>query len=421
MSGSEIRSFEIKQLAARISAVVRSRRAFFCFVIIISALKLALSAVAPASYDLRDIVTLVASNHPLIGPWIVLYPPLYSPLNSTLNQLESWYAATPPAMGLNMQLISLLFRMPIFGLDLAIGGVLYYTVRRMGSPSQGRLASLIWFANPYSFLGTELLGVPDVLATFFVVVAISLLISRRPIWSGIFLALGICTKFYPILLMPPLLIFACSAGVSRRHRLAIFGLSLVGLFCYLSWILPFGTRYLTQYSPVTQPIPMFLGSYVTNTYGFVFVLILFYGLLGLFARKTNDPFGTLLSTFLVFYVVSSPYPQYLVWAMPLMAIDVCLHRSRGALFIAFCSLAFIQWFLVSPALITPSGYSLLMIPFTGDRLPWYSVAIGHLLDTPVVDNLLLPIVSSCLVGIIVFYAVDLSRNWFRIGSRDPAK
>ena len=420
MSGSEIRSFEIKQLPARLSAVVRNRRVFFCCMAILSIVKLALSAIAPASYDLRDIVTLVASNR-LIGPWIVLYPLLYSPLNATLNQLESWYATTPPAMGLNMQLISLLFRIPIFVFDLAIAGVLYYTVRRMGSPSQARLASLIWFANPYSFLSTELLGVPDVLATFFVVVAISLLISRRPIWSGIFLALGICTKFYPILLIPPLLIYACSAGVSRRNRLTIVGSSLVGLFCYLSWVLPFGTEYLTQYSPVTQPIPMFLGSYVTNSYGFVFVLILFYGLLGLFARKIDDPFGTLLSTFLVFYVVSSPYPQYLVWAMPLMAIDVGLHRQRGALFIAFCSLAFIQWFLVSPALITPSGYSLLMIPFTGDNLPWYSVAIGHLLDTPVVGNLLLPIVSSSLVGIIVFYAVDLSRNWFRISSRDAMK
>lgn len=413
MPGTEIRSFEIKQLPTRISAVVRNRKAFFCTVATISILKLALSAVAPASYDLRDIVSLVASDHPLIGPWIMLYPPLYSRLIASLTQLQLWYIATPPAMDLNMRLTALLFRIPIFVLDLGIAGVLYYTVRKIGSPFQGRLASLIWFANPYSFMGTELLGVPDVLATFFVVVAISLLISRRPILSGIFLALGICTKFYPIILVPPLLIFASSAGVSRRHRLMILGLSLVGVFCYLSWVLPFGTQYLTQYSPVTQPIPMFLGSYVTNTYGFVFVLILFYGLLGLFARKTDTPIVTLLSTLLVFYVVSSPYPQYLIWAIPLMAIDVALRRSRGALFIAFCSLAFIQWFLVSPALITPSGYSLLMIPFTGDNLPWYSAAIGHLLDTPVVGNLLLPIVSSSLVGIIVFYAVDLSRNWFR--------
>ena len=324
-------------------------------------------------------------------------------------------------MNLNMQLTSLLFRLPIFGLDLGIAVALYYIVKKMASVFEARLASLVWFMNPYPFLSMELLGVPDVLATFFVVLVFAMLILRRPILSGVFLALGVLVKLFPILLLPTILIFAHTDGVSRKDRLVVLCFSLIGLLSYLSWVVPSGTQYLTQYSPVTQPMPVFVGSYVTNSYGFVFIMILFYGLLGLFAKKTNNPMGLLLPTFLIYYVVSNPYPQYLTWAMPLMVLDVVLHRSRAPIFAAFCGLAFVQWFLVSPALITPSGYSLLMIPFTGNQLPWYSIAIGNFLDSPVNNDLIVPIVSSSFYAVIIFYAVDLMRTWFRLDSRDSIK
>ena len=320
-----------------------------------------------------------------------------------------------------MQLTSLLFRLPIFGLDLGITAALYYIVKKMGSLFEARLASLIWFMNPYPFLSMELLGVPDVLATFFVVVFFGMLILRRPLLSGVFLALGIWVKLYPILLLPTVLIFTQAEGVSRKDRFAVLCFSLIGLLGYLLWTIPSGIQYLTQYSPVTQPMPVFVGSYITNSYGLVFIMILFYGLLGLFAKKTNNPIGLLLPTFLVYYLISNPYPQYLTWGMPLMALDVALHRSRAPLFAAFCGLAFVQWFLVSPALITPSGYSLLMIPFTGNQLPWYSIAIGNLLDSPVIGDLIVPIVSSSFYAVIIFYAVDLMRAWFTLDSRDGIK
>jgi len=407
-------------LPTGISTLIRNKNIFGVTIVVISFLKLVLSAVVPASNDLRDVIALLGSSRPPIGPWISLYPPLYQ-LTAASSQLVAWYLAAPSAMNLNMQLTSLLFRLPIFGLDLGIAVALYYIVKKMASVFEARLASLVWFMNPYPFLSMELLGVPDVLATFFVVLVFAMLILRRPILSGVFLALGVLVKLFPILLLPTILIFAHTDGVSRKDRLVVLCFSLIGLLSYLSWVVPSGTQYLTQYSPVTQPMPVFVGSYVTNSYGFVFIMILFYGLLGLFAKKTNNPMGLLLPTFLIYYVVSNPYPQYLTWAMPLMVLDVALHRSRAPIFAAFCGLAFVQWFLVSPALITPSGYSLLMIPFTGNQLPWYSIAIGNFLDSPVNNDLIVPIVSSSFYAVIIFYAVDLMRTWFRLDSRDRIK
>jgi len=290
----------------------------------------------------------------------------------------------------------------------------------MASISEARLASLIWFMNPYPFLSMELLGVPDILATLFVVLVFGALIIRRPIVSGAFLALGILVKLFPILLLPPILIFTRSDRGVRKNKLAILCISIIGLLGYLTWVIPSGSQYLTQYTPVTQPMPVFVGSYITNSYGLVFVMMLFYGLLNLFAKQTRSALELLLPTFLIYYVVSNPYPQYLTWAIPLMAIDIALNRRRAPLFAAFCGLAFVQWFLASPGLITPSGYSLLMIPFTGNQLPWYSIAIGNLLDSPAIGNLIIPIASSSFYAVMIFYVVDLIRTWFGLDSRVTA-
>ena len=319
-------------------------------------------------------------------------------------------------MDLSMQLISLLFRLPIFIFDLATAIALYYAGKTMASPIEGRLASLIWFANPLSLLSIELLGVPDVVPTFLVLVAVILLISRRPLLCGVCLGVSVWIKFYPILLLPPLLLYAHTHGVSWRRKSAIMVPGLVGLVGYLSWILlPFGLTYLRNYTPVTQPLEV-VGGFVVN--GMAFALIFFYCLVALFAKRINL-IALLLATLLVFYFSSSLtiyHLQYLTWSFPLMALDIALlKRSRAVLFVIFNALAFALSFFVSSAFLTPSGYSLVMIPLGGSNLPWYSQAVTTLLQSFSV-TLLLPFVSSSLVACILVYVVDLARSWFDIGT-----
>jgi hypothetical protein len=99
--------------------------------------------------------------------------------------------------------------------------------------------------------------------------------------------------------------------------------------------------------------------------------------------------------------------------MPIMALDVALvNRSRAGLFAIFYVLAFTNWFFISSAFLTPSGYSLLMIPLGGNTLPWYSLAITQLLDNSVVINMLMPLVSSALYASFLAYAIDTARTWF---------
>ena len=379
---------------------------------IISAVKLFLSAIEPASSDLKGIIELMMSGRTPLGPWIVLYPPLYNSLITNSSQLQVWSVTPPPSMDVNMQLISFLFRLPIFILDLATAIVLYYTAKKMASPDEGRLASLLWFANPLSVLGVELLGTPDMIAIFLIALAFSSVVLNRPTLGGAALGLGVWIKFFPILLLPPLLLYAHTHGVSRRHQAGVLCLGLIGLAGYISWVMPFNFFYLTNYTPVTQPLPFIYGPSAVNASAFV--LIFFYCLLGLFAKKSRSLVALLLATLLVYYAISNPYPQYLFWAMPLMALDIALvKRSRAWLFVVFNILAFVQWFFTSSAFLTPSGYSLLMIPLSGNNLPWYSSAITTLLDN-YVSILLLPIASSFFYASVLVYAVDTARSWFGV-------
>ena len=375
----------------------------------VSAAKFVLSAIEPASFDIRDIIGLAGSSRNPVGPWIALYPPLYIQF-ANATQLQSWLLTPPSSIGANGLLISLTFRLPVLAFDLATAVILYCTAKRLASPTEGRIASLIWLANPFSLFCIELVGVPDVVATFLVLLAFGLLVHQRPIFSGIAIGLGIWVKLFPILLIPPLLLYAQLNGISRKHQATILCVAMLGLVAYLSSVLPFGSYYMTSYTPVTQPMPFLAGISAVN--GSAFVLILFYCILGLFIRRNEKLLALLIPTFMVYYAASNPYPQYFIWALPLMVIDVVLvKRSRAILFALFNTLAFAQWFFTSSGFLTPSGYSLLLIPLGGDILPWYSRVVTSLLES-YSSILLLPLVSSGLYACILIYAVDVARSWF---------
>jgi len=402
-------------LFGNISMLIRSRNAFLTVMMAMGALKLILSAISPASFDLRDMIAMVASGHFPVGPWILLYPRLYNQTPSALEQLKVWSLAAPPGLSSMLLQVSLLFRLPVFAFDVSTAIALYFVGKRMASPVEGMLASLLWFINPYSLFSIELLGVPDVAATFLMVMALWMAISERHFLSGLFLGLGVWVKLFPVLLLPPLLLYAHSRGVRWKSVGWMLCLGLIGLVGYLSWIFPFGAMYLTHYTPVTQPLSFIAGEHAVN--GSALWLILFYCLLGFCSKRIRTLLGPLLLTLLVYYALSNPYPQYVIWAMPLMALDVALVSRRRGLLLAFCyALAFVQWFFASSAFLTPSGYSFLMIPLGGANVPWYSQAIGKFLDSPF-NRLFVPLVSSGFYASVLVYAADVARSCLNIGAK----
>jgi hypothetical protein len=398
--------------------LIHDRKMFLTVIVAVSLLKLLLSAIAPVSFELSDIVRLYYSGQAPLGPWLALYPPLYLPWISR-ESVEVWLTSQPMA-GPNTALLSLLFRLPTFAFDVATLAVVYLVGARIGAVERARLAGLIWYLNPYSLVSIELIGVPDVVAIFLLVLGLGLIMSRRLYPAAAILALGIWFKFFPVILIPPIFLFLSSQGFSRKRLVAALSITLLGLVGYLGWVLPSGLASLASYTPVTQPIPFILGAPVLTGTGYTvsqsaFGMFAFYCLLIFFAKR-DTLIPTLISTLMLYYLLSGPYPQYFVWALPLMALDVVFaNRSRILVVTAFFSLAFAQWFLISTAFLTPSGYSLLLIPIGVANPPSYLLGLRTFLEaSPLLGAIILPLVYSSLFATILIYAIDAARSWFAL-------
>jgi hypothetical protein len=386
----------------------------------IASLKLLISAVVPASFDLRDIVAYSSLKETTqLGPWITLESWMVGFWRSITVSTSTigWGVTPPPAMSTDFRLLSLLIRLPTFLFDLAVAFILYYTVTKLASPHEGKLAFLLWFINPYTIFAVEMLGVPDIVATFLTLTAVTLLLEDRKNLASVFLAAGIALKLFPILLVPAFLLYRKERSGFRSQALTLL-VVLVGLFGYISWLFPSGSynlEALNSYSPDTQPIGslfVFLaGSSSRNLSAAPIVLIALYFGMWLFAKKALIV-STIIPILLVYYVFSNPYPQYFLWALPFQIIDITLIKRRRVLLLAtLLVLVLGSTFFASSGYLTPSGYSLLLIPLVGKHLPWYSQMLNSFLQSSV-NRLLLPLLFSALYAVALIYALEVVRGWF---------
>ena len=179
---------------------------------------------------------------------------------------------------------------------------------------------------------------------------------------------------------------------------------------------------LLEYGPVSQPlkalfemtrgtpiIPQIKMSY------FAVALILFYFAVWFVGIRSRPSAVNLFSPVLLFYFTfTDPYPQYLVWVLPLLTLDVVLYARRHLkLFAALLALMFGWGFLAFATFSTPSGYSLFLIQLVGgiEPLPWYSQAMQALLFGQTVSVLITPWLRATLAATSLVYALAILRGW----------
>ena len=404
-----------------LSVFLRDRTAFLLLMVGTASFKLWLSGFAPATDSLREMLRFVGVSSSL-GPWIALDALIYGLWRSvTLSNATAaiWWATPPTAMSSDLRLLSLLLRLPSFVFDVGIAITLYLLVRERATTRQARLVSLLWFLNPYGILAIEMLGVPDVAVSFLTVLAVAFFHKKRILLGSVCIAAGIGIKLYPILLLPPIL-FYCrrELEIQRRSRLALVCLSFLGLAGYLTWVFQLGSALviyvLTEYTPVTQPTgALFEYIMATRISPAAVALVLLYFVVWLLGR-THQITDLILPVFLVYLTFSNSYPQYYVWAMPFLMLDiVLLKRHHLSLLSALVALVLGSWFISSKGFLTPSGYSLLLIPLQGSNLPWYSQAVRSFLESSATNSLLTPLLHAALGATTFIYAIEIIRFWFR--------
>jgi hypothetical protein len=352
----------------------------------------------PASKDIVDVVTFATSlgkPDSLNGPWVVLNAWIISFWQwTTASALPDQWAYSPINMTPIFRLLLLLLRSPAIAFDTATAIALYHiTMRIKSSQNLARLTSLLWFLNPYNTYAIELLGVPDVAAAFCTVLAVLLLLRGRTALSGLALGAGIALKLYPLFLLPQFLLYATIVGTRRLSRTLVIGFSLLGLLFYFIWALQLGLLWLrvtlVAYTPVTTPVGTivdFSPSYRLSVTAFALIVLYFFA--WKYVKGKNVMLSHLiLPVLLLYYTFSDPYPQYAVWALPFLTMDVAFVKRRNlGLLAVMLSLLFL-WAMLSEG--------------TGN------------LSVPLV---ILPLVGTGLAATTLAYTLQIIRQWF-VGSR----
>lgn len=398
------------------SAFLLSRNAFLATVTLVFAIKLILSAVAPASADLG---LMLLQGTSIGGPWIVVIDSIVNVCRSVTGLSADSWLGSPPSFSFDMAIFGALVRVPTLLFDLGVATALYYLAKLIGASSQiARLTCLAWLLNPYTTFAVEMIATPDIAASFMVVIMAILLLRKKPMYAGLALAAGTALKLFPIFLLPPAFAYLEQVETALRARVFFVVVSLLGLFAYLDWIFQgnfANTRLLLEYTPVTQPITslLTLGAGIGISVTAVALVVIYYTTWVLEKNRKIPLIESISVVLLVYYAFSSLYPQYLLWALPFLTLDVSLRRRHVGLLISVLILVFAWGFLFFGGYVTYSGYSLLLFPLEGTQLPWYSEMIAAFLANPATPVLIPSFLRAGLSAVLLVYASTYFGNWFR--------
>jgi hypothetical protein len=367
--------------------------------VIVVAIKVSLSALAPASFELQEIAQLGLYGQPSLSgtPWIALNRQIVIFWQSmTSGSVYSWWQTAPFNMNANLRLLAVMVRSPTIAFDLATTATLYVIAHQITSSKEiARLTSMAWLLNPYTTFSVELLGTSDVAAACLTVFACVLLLRSKPIVAALALGASVWLNLYPMLLVPPLL--AYKTDMSRRSKIVLVATSLLGLLGYVQFA---GQIYSTE--PVRALITSSNGIRISLAAA---ALIVTYFAISTFAKNPTIVISqTILPVFLVFYTLSNPLPENIVWALPFLTMDVIFVKRRNIVpFVLMLLFMFAAGLLDFQGYNTPSGYSLLFIPKT----------VLSILKASETVNMFYPFLKAGLSATTFIYALETIRGWFR--------
>jgi hypothetical protein len=411
----------VTQRLSRLAVFLNNRTAFLLLFVAAAAVKLILSALAPASFDLQSL--------PVIGfsasPWVVLENGLFEAWKMATGSSISygeWASATPATMNGSLRFASVLLRIPPFICDVLMSVGLYLTALKITNSIQiGRLTSLAWFLNPFTLFAAELLGVPDVLVALLTVFSILCLLWDRPILSSILLACSIGLKLYPILLLPALFMYIDSKYVTkRRYEFCLVAGGILGIVAYLGWLFAsYFSLFLqdfTKYTPVSQPFGVLgvLSSTIPLSVAMAAVVTVYF-LAYYYGEYPNPPaklVDNVIVILLVYFVFSDFYAHYFIWVLPFITLDITsFNRRRLGILVILLVFLFGTWLLTSGFFATPSGYSLLLIQLEGTGLPSYSIVIHKFLQDALTQYIVLPLMADATYAFALIYVLSIIRHW----------
>lgn len=285
-------------------------------------------------------------DHPTvlqIFPGMINYPSASNPI--------FYFLGTPGAT-----LLLLISKSLLLFFDLGIGFLVYAIVLRYSHDEKISLASFaIWLLNPLSNLTGVLWGGVDLIVTFFLLLSIYLIETRRSLPAAVSYGISIGTKLFPIILLP-LMVYISMQQPKNPESNKRFGIGSSSLFVLVtSLILVLMILPSLVLGRVSSPIPelgrspdfTFFYGPIFNVIGIqigltpaLYVLFLFVIIMGSSGKKL-DSLKVLTLGLLVLFAFSRLQPQFMIWLLPFLLISsASLKQIRLFLLFVLVVLAF---------------------------------------------------------------------------------
>lgn len=292
--------------------------------------------------NLYDYIANLSLNDPLsklLPPYPFHYPPLtfafFGYVSGVLCSVipDSFHREViynlPYVMGSSQfKILLLLFKLAYLPFDIAIAFLL---MRFFENGRDKFLAFVLWIFNPPAIYATYMMGQFDILPTFFVVLSLSLLFSRKAnmtknlYLASFFLGLGACFKIYPLLFVVPTFLLTKSWKERIISSTIVFGTYFLPLIPFLNSpgfrnsALVAGQTLKSFYAQ----IPISGGESIILYPTFLIFAYLFFYFKPISAKDLWKRFFVIL---LIFFIFTHYHPQWFLWITPFLIIDLVYSR-----------------------------------------------------------------------------------------------
>jgi hypothetical protein len=266
-----------------------------------------------------------------------------------------------------------LFKLPYLALDIAC---MFMIIRLVydNDPQKRLKVFKYWVLNPLVIFVLYVFARHDIIAITVTIIALLLAKYGRKYWSIIFLALGIAIRFFPIMILPFLIVFLSK---KRRDYIILFSLGIAGLIAVEGFSYLYFGRSLVFTLLNTQHFDYILSAKLDLViHDRIYIFIVAYALLLFsFIHNKQKSFMLFLNycgmVYIMYVATSYFHPQYLLWSIPFL---VLVFARKNSLYyyhwaqMALLMVILIYWgdlvtkFLIAPVDIRFALYTVGPIP-----------------------------------------------------------
>ena len=258
--------------------------------------------------------------------------------------------------------LAFLLKVPTLLADIGTGILVMKIVgKETGRTSNGRVAFLLWYLNPFNVYWINLFGGMDIIPTFIFMLALKFALDEKWLRSGFGVAIGTITRIFPIFSLPFLLMIRSDR---RRWKLSFLTAALAPLILGTIVLIAIGGSTLTSMAATPERqywLLDFVGYDLTPNVKLTLVVLALQLYIVYRFWKDHTPISLATVSVLALLTAAQAYggsTHHFLWVSPLLTTSVMLNSNERIPF----ALAFITA-CVAPSIFIP-------LPAYSDTLTW---------------------------------------------------